>query len=115
MAIGETSGWVPESCSLPTLERPLRVAEFDRLFGESVLQSTRVSSTRLDLVLAAECEPTARDLAARELGCCSFFGFEFDWTGSDLVMHIGVPDSRTEVLDALEVRICAVTGSGELR
>ena len=25
--------WVPESCKLPTVEQPLRVAEFDALFA----------------------------------------------------------------------------------
>jgi hypothetical protein len=99
MAIDEGSGWVPESCSLPTVEQPLRVAEFDRLFGESVLRSTRVSTTRLDLVLVADAEATARDLAAREIGCCSFFSFDFASAGSDVVMSIGVPESRADVLD----------------
>ena len=48
------TGWVPESCSLPTVEQPLRVAEFDRLFRESVLRSVRLDATRLELVLAAD-------------------------------------------------------------
>ncbi|WP_237158509.1 hypothetical protein [Mycolicibacterium fortuitum] len=36
MAIEEVSDWVPQACSLSTSEQPLRVAEFDWLFGESV-------------------------------------------------------------------------------
>lgn len=108
MAIDEAAGWVPESCSLPTVEQPLRVGEFDRLFGESVLRSARVSATRLDLVLAADAEDAARDLAAREVGCCSFFGFEFASAGSDVVMTIEVPESRIDVLDALAKRVRAV-------
>lgn len=91
MASEETTGWVPDSCSLPTVDRPLRVAEFDGLFGQSVLRSVRVSATRLDLVLAADAEAAARDLAAREVGCCSFFRFDFDTAGSDVVISIGVP------------------------
>ena len=115
MTIDVVSGWVPESCSLPTVEQPLRVAEFDRLFGESVLRSTRVSTTRLDLVLVADAEAAARDLAAREIGCCSFFSFEFDSADGDVVMRIGVPESRVDVLDALAGRLRAAAGAGGSR
>lgn len=109
MASDETAGWVPDACSLPTVDRPLRVAEFDGLFGQSVLRSTRVNATRLDLVLAAEAEAAARHLAAREVGCCSFFRFDFDTAGSDVVMRIGVPPSHTDVLDALARRVGDMT------
>jgi hypothetical protein len=114
MAIDEASGWVPESCSLPTVEQPLRVAELDRLFGESVLRSARVSSTQLDLMLASGAEATARDLAAREVGCCSFFRFELASAGSDVVMRIEVPWSRADVLDTLEARV-RVVAAGQSR
>ena len=114
MAIDEASGWVPESCSLPTVERPLRVAEFDRFFGESVLRSARVGPTRLDLVLVPGAEATARDLAAREADCCSFFRFGFASAGSDVVMCIEVPESRADVLDALEAQVRALA-AGESR
>jgi hypothetical protein len=96
---------VPTSCSLSTVEQPLRVAEFDRLFADSVLRSTRVSVTRLELVLTAEAEPPARDLAAREVGCCSFFTFDFSAAGPAVVMSIVVPQTRSEVLDALTERV----------
>ena len=114
MVSEETAGWVPDSCSLPTVDRPLRVAEFDGLFGRSVLRSARVSATRLDLVLAADAEAAARDLAAREVGCCSFFRFDFDTAGSDVVISIGVPPSHTDVLDALAQRIGDMT-TGQTR
>ncbi|BBX32672.1 hypothetical protein MMAGJ_19540 [Mycolicibacterium mageritense] len=92
----------------------MRVAEFDGLFGQSVLRSVRVSATRLDLVLAADAEAAARDLAAREVGCCSFFRFDFDTAGSDVVISIGVPPSHTDVLDALAQRIGDMT-TGQTR
>jgi hypothetical protein len=98
--------WAPDACTLPTAERPLRVAEFDDLFS-SVRQSERQEPTRLDLVLPRDVETTARDLARRESECCSFFTFEFDSVGDDVVMHIGVPTSQVRVLDALEVRVTA--------
>ena len=92
----------------------MRVAEFDGLFVQSVLRSVRVSATRLDLVLAADAEAAARDLAAREVGCCSFFRFDFDTAGSDVVISIGVPPSHTDVLDALAQRIGDMT-TGQTR
>jgi hypothetical protein len=93
--------WAPDACTLPTPERPLRVAEFDALFSD-VLRMQRPDPTRLDLVLPREAETAARDLAARESECCSFFTFEFEAAGDDVVMHVGVPPQQVEVLDAIE-------------
>lgn len=97
--------WVPDTCTLPTVEQPIRIAEFDRFFVESVHSTTRQSPTRLDLRLAADAEAAGRDLAARESSCCSFFTFDFDTTDAGLVMQIGVPAAYIEVLDAFAARI----------
>jgi hypothetical protein len=96
--------WAPDACTLPTPERPLRVAEFDALFSH-VLRMQRPEPMQLDLVLHSEAETTARDLAARESECCSFFTFDFESAGEDVVMHIGVPPEQVEVLDAIEARV----------
>lgn len=93
--------WAPEACTLPTSERPLRIAEFDDLFT-CVTRSDRVHANQLDLSLPADVESASRDLARRESECCSFFTFEFEAAGDDVVMHIGVPPSHAEVLDAIE-------------
>ncbi|MCU1639849.1 MAG: hypothetical protein JWN03_124 [Nocardia sp.] len=98
----EPAGWVPDSCTLPTAEQPFRVAEFATFFAESVQAATRTAPTRLDLALAAGADSTARDLAARESGCCSFFTFAFTEDGSETVMRIDVPTAYVEVLDAFE-------------
>jgi hypothetical protein len=98
--------WAPDACTLPTAERPLRVAEFDDLL-RSVRQSERQEPTRLDLVLPRDVEATARDLARRESECCSFFAFEFESVGDVVVMHIGVPASQVQVLNALELHVTA--------
>jgi hypothetical protein len=98
-----TEDWAPEACTLPTAERPLRVAEFDELFA-SVLTSKRPEPAGLDLLLPRAAERTARDLARRESECCSFFTFEFKSVGDDVVMHISVPSDRVAVLDAFEAR-----------
>jgi hypothetical protein len=99
--------WAPDACTLPTAERPLRVAEFDDLFT-FVMRAQRRDPQRLDLVLRRIVEAPARDLARRENECCSFFTFEFESIGDDsddVVMQISVPPAHVEVLDALEARI----------
>lgn len=98
--------WAPDACTLPTAERPLRVAEFNDLFT-FVVRAERHNPQRLDLVLRRIVEAPARDLARREGECCSFFTFEFESAGDDLVMHIAVPPEHVEVLDALESRATA--------
>ena len=96
--------WAPAACTLPTTERPLRVAEFD-VFFTSVLRSRRPEPTRLDLVVSREAEAVGRDLARRESECCSFFVFDFEPDGDDVVMHVSVPATQIEVLDALQGRL----------
>jgi hypothetical protein len=92
---------MPDACTLPTAERPLRVSEFDDLLGH-VLQSTRPEPTLLRLVLPRDVESAARDLAQRETECCSFFTFTFDVADDNLVVHAEVPPSQAAVLDAIE-------------
>ena len=96
--------WAPDACTLPTADRPLRVAEFDQFFT-AVLRSQRQEPTRLDLVVPREAEAVGRDLARRERECCSFFTFDFEADGDDVVMHIGVPPTQIEVLDSLQARL----------
>lgn len=110
MTIDKAANWAPDSCSLPSAERPLRVAEFDVLFRESVLRWMRISRSRLELTLAAEARAVAGDLAARESGCCSFFTFTFEPANSGVVMAIEVPASQVAVLDAVTARVAAVCG-----
>ncbi|MET7642561.1 hypothetical protein ABZS83_02725 [Streptomyces sp. NPDC005426] len=44
--------WVPQSCTLPTEERPLRAAEWDALFDERLISLSRPEPLRLRLDLA---------------------------------------------------------------
>lgn len=104
MATTGTQDWVPAACTLPTVEQPLRQAEFDAFFRGAVRQSIRTSTTRLDLLIPAQFEATARDLAERETNCCSFFRFDFHPTADGLVMSIGVPIDHVDVLDSLQAR-----------
>ncbi|MFI1239899.1 hypothetical protein [Nocardia salmonicida] len=112
MTISPAQGdWVPAACTLPTVEQPIRVAEFDRFFAELVHSTTRIGLTRLDLNLAADAEGIGRDLASRESSCCSFFTFDFDTTDAGLVMRVGVPAAYVEVLDAFAARVEAPNGA----
>lgn len=96
--------WVPDACTLPTVEQPVRVAEFDRFFAESVRSIRRPDPARLELVLTADAEPAARDLAARESSCCSFFIFDFATTTEGPIMGVAVPATYIDVLDAFTDR-----------
>lgn len=97
--------WVPQSCTLPTEEQPLRIAEFDTLFADALRLVERPDPTRTRLVLDPAAEPAARSLADRETSCCSFFTFTFDHDESGLLlMDITVPEAQVGVLDAVTER-----------
>jgi hypothetical protein len=98
--------WVPAACTLPTAERPLRVAEFDELFTTSARGSERTDPTRLRIVLDPTPEVAARaaSLVVREVGCCSFFSFAVVAAGGELRLEVTVPDTQVAVLDALQER-----------
>ncbi|MEV0110965.1 hypothetical protein AB0H42_32205 [Nocardia sp. NPDC050799] len=113
MTISPAQGdWVPDSCTLPTVEQPIRVVEFDQLFADAVRSTRRPGPQRLELVLTGDTEPAARDLAARESGCCSFFTFDFATTTRDTVMGVEVPATYVEVLDAFATRVQDRIGDG---
>lgn len=102
--------WVPDACTLPTVEQPIRTAEFDRFFTDAVRDIRRPGPQRLELVLAGDAGPVARDLAGRESSCCSFFTFDFLTTTDGTVMSVGVPVAYIEVLDAFAARAQAGIG-----
>jgi hypothetical protein len=99
------TSWVPEACTLPTVERPLRIAEFDVLFADALIGLSRQEPGRVRLVLHQMVEERARELAQRETGCCSFFSFTFhgDEQGR-LLMDISAPAEYAAVVEALAVR-----------
>lgn len=105
--------WAPASCSLPTLERPLRVAEFDEFLAAAVLGWERHSSVTavLDLRLDPVVAGRAGELIASEAGCCSFFSFSLGATGGRLTLSISVPDEHVPVLDGLTARLANTAGA----
>jgi len=111
MSVGDGTGtsWVPkDACTLPTAERPFRLAEFDELFRR-LRRIDRVAPTRLRLVVAETggVAERARDLAARETSCCSFFAFTVSVSGDDVVIDIQVPRERVVVLDGIAAQAAA--------
>ena len=106
--------WVPEACTLPTVEQPLRRAEFDALFAEDVTNVERVSSERVRLELRAHPEAAARaaGLAMKETGCCSFFAFGLAISDGSVSMTVSTGAAHAEVLTALADRAAARVGGG---
>jgi hypothetical protein len=111
--LGDATDWVPaDACTLPTVEQPLRVAQFDELFTTSLRHIVRHGSRRALLVLAGDQDLPARvqRLADAETTCCSFFAFTVTPLEAQAAplpadtrveLAIEVPANRTEVLDGL--------------
>ena len=68
----------PDACTLPTVERPLRVREFTELFKDSLVGIRGATSAGTGAVLTFRSGQFERvaELARRELSCCSFFEFQ---------------------------------------
>ena len=97
----------PKACTLPTADRPLRLAEFDALFASALRGQQRLSPTVLRWDLDPAAEATARDLTRRESACCSFFVFRYSPGHETLRLEVSVPDGQVDVLDALQARAAA--------
>jgi hypothetical protein len=105
--------WIPESCTLPTAERPLRRAEFDDLFAEDVLMVHESSPLQVRLELRAEPDVAARAarLAAKETVCCSLFRFDLVVTDGRVAMVVSTEAPHEAVLAALTERAKATLGT----
>jgi hypothetical protein len=98
--VGEV--WIPDQCTLPTVEQPTRVAEFRLLLTRSIRSARRPSPCELRLLLDASAVADARKLCGRESQCCSFFSFYFEAAEDGTVLIVRVPPQYSEVLDRLE-------------
>ena len=105
----------PDACTLPTAERPLRLAEFDNLFATAVraVEPLDPGHVRMSLTGPAGLAEMVRDLTARETGCCSFFSFTVTphpaADGEALTLDIAVPEAYVDVLGSLAQRAAAVS------
>ena len=93
---------VPEACTLPSVDQPLRIAEFDRLFGYvSAVERRGPQTARITLPSRPDVAAQAADLVVRETQCCSFFTFSLTAAGGRLHLDVTVPESQTPVLDSM--------------
>ena len=109
--------WVdaaPQACTLPTVDRPLRAAEWEELFATGVTAVHRIGQERARMEVRADpaVAGLAADLAVRETGCCSFFAFTQTASGGRLTLDITVPPTQVPVLDAMVDRARAAVEPG---
>jgi hypothetical protein len=111
-ALGPEAAWAPSACTLPTVDRPLRIAEFDELFAGALRGLDRYQATglRMDLEPTPEVAARAVALVVREAECCSFFTFALVATCGAVRLDITVPATQAGVLDALRFRAAAAAG-----
>ena len=106
--------WVEvAACTLPTAERPLRLADFDDLFASSLRSIERTGGSAVRLLLAGDAGLVARTraLAHAESACCSFFTFDVTPLEEERVaFDVSVPAVYVEVLDGLIDRAAAALG-----
>ena len=103
--VGMESFLNTDACTMPTAERPLRLAEFDALFATAVRSvERRGNDVRVHLAGEEGLVAQVRDLTERETSCCSFFTFSINGNDQDLTLDISVPPVRREILDALAER-----------
>lgn len=104
---------IEDFCTLPTAAQPMRVKEFDELFRYQVGQPRRTGPHRVEFSFPSADGLSAQvsDLVARESACCSFFEFTIEAVDQDrLVLRVGVPASRVDVLKGLTDRAAAAFG-----
>ncbi|GAA0904219.1 hypothetical protein GCM10009557_79850 [Virgisporangium ochraceum] len=109
---------VPAACTLPTAERPLRVAEFEDLFATAVREVEPVGAGHVRVRLAGPVglEERVRDLTARETRCCSFFTFTVSAQptadGESVTVDVRVPAPYAGVLASLVERARPTSAGG---
>jgi len=111
---------IQEFCTLPTAAQPMRLLEFDELFRRQANPPRRIGQHQVEFSFAdAEgMYAEVSDLVIRESACCSFFDFRIDQrsqTGvqDQLVLRVGVPANRDDVLEALMDRAVAAVAEAK--
>jgi hypothetical protein len=96
--------WAPPACTLPTVDQPLRRAEFDAMSPQRL---------RLELRAHPDAASRAAGLAVKETGCCSFFHFDLSIGAGNVVLTVSTDPSNAAVLAALGERAAARVGAHE--
>ncbi|MXM65886.1 hypothetical protein GR925_21140 [Streptomyces sp. HUCO-GS316] len=107
--------WVPQSCTLPTEERPLRVAAWDGLLTDRLRRVSRPEPLRLRLDLGSDTgiEARVRDLVGRESGCCAFFDFTVAVDSGAVLLDVAVEQVHAPVLASLAARAGRIADTSE--
>src|SRR5215211_6913946 len=109
---------IDQFCTLPTVARPERLMEFEELLQRQDEPPQRIGPHLVEFSFAAAEGLYAEisDFVARESACCSFFNFVIDQRSrpradqDQVVLRVGVPASRDDVLEALMDRAVAAAG-----
>jgi len=88
----------PFGCTLDAAAFSEREDEFRELFARALRRIERHDARSARLVLDAACETGARDLFAREQGCCSFFDSTLTVVDEALVVDVHVPSESEAAL-----------------
>lgn len=98
--------WVPDACTLPTVEQPVRRSEFDDLFANDVLSVFLESPNRIRLEMRPDPATASRaaDLAVKETGCCSFFSFQLAIADGQVSLTVETAPAHQAVLEAFRAR-----------
>jgi hypothetical protein len=108
-----TLAWAEvQACTLPSADRPLRVADFDALFAAHLRRVERPTATRARLVMAPGDGVAARvrRLADAESSCCSFFDFRVTEHADRVDLDVRVPAAYADVLAGLVSRAASALG-----
>ena len=87
-----------EACTLPTAEQPLRVDELRALFAQALEDVDVRGPHHVVFRLRPDAAGSARDLAARESACCTFFTFDVRERPGGVDVDVRVPAAYREVL-----------------
>ena len=101
-----------EACTLPSADRPLRVADFDALFAAHLRRVERPAATEARLVMAggAGVADRVQRLADAESACCSFFDFTVAERRGEVTLGVVVPAAYADVLAGLVSRAASALG-----
>lgn len=84
-------GPIPVACTLSKSEQPQRMDEWARIARQATRREVGSSGLRLVFPLDAGLAAGLADLCTRELGCCGFFEFALQISGTELVLTVAGP------------------------
>lgn len=90
-----------EACTLPTEDRPLRLAELEGLFTLASDVRLEGGTARMHLSGDPGLMDSVVDLTDRETQCCSFFRFAVTGSDTEVDLEVSAPAEHHAVVSAL--------------